>query len=348
MRDRQLCAVTLAAASVPALLYLPRLGWVWATAAAAISALLLGLCGRRCAPGGLTEVIPAAFGRAGRAVLALVLLGGALLLGGAARALCAIYPESRGGPLTGLLLLLAAAYAAERGEETVLRSGAILFFFLTAVEAVILGFSAVQVRAAWLAPQTGRVPLAAMTAALSPMAVLYVRGGARRTGGWLAAGIGLCAAAALCAAGTLSPRVAGEEAFAVYTMAKSVSVFGVMERLEPVVSAALTAGGLLPACRSVPRQCEDGAGDRVEKAHRYRQFPARLHGVSCGHGPAEGGAGPRSRHMLGYCAIGNTMGSVRKKFAKKSKKCLTFGWLFDRIAEPLETGRQTTKDFERN
>ena len=210
MRDRQLCAVTLAAASVPALLYLPRLGWVWATAAAAISALLLGLCGRRCAPGGLTEVIPAAFGRAGRAVLALVLLGGALLLGGAARALCAIYPESRGGPLTGLLLLLAAAYAAERGEETVLRSGAILFFFLTAVEAVILGFSAVQVRAAWLAPQTGRVPFAAMTAALSPMAVLYVRGGARRTGGWLAAGIGLCAAAALCAAGTLSPRVAGK------------------------------------------------------------------------------------------------------------------------------------------
>ena len=176
-------------------------------------------------------------------MLALVLLGGALLLGGAARALCAIYPESRGGPLTGLLLLLAAAYAAERGEETVLRSGAILFFFLTAVEAVILGFSAVQVRAAWLAPQTGRVPFAAMTAALSPMAVLYVRGGAQRTGGWLAAGIGLCAAAALCAAGTLSPRVAGEEAFAVYTMAKSVSVFGVMERLEPVVSAALTAGG---------------------------------------------------------------------------------------------------------
>ena len=174
---------------------------------------------------------------------ALVLLGGALLLGGAARALCAIYPESRGGPLTGLLLLLAAAYAAERGEETVLRSGAILFFFLTAVEVVILGFSAVQVRAAWLAPQTGRVPFAAMTAALSPMAVLYVRGRARRTGGWLAAGVGLCAAAALCAAGTLSPRVAGEEAFAVYTMAKSVSVFGVMERLEPVVSAALTAGG---------------------------------------------------------------------------------------------------------
>ena len=82
MRDRQLCAVTPAAASVPALLYLPRLGWVWATAAAAISALLLGLCGRRCAPGGLTEVIPAAFGRVGRAVHALVLLGGPPRLSG--------------------------------------------------------------------------------------------------------------------------------------------------------------------------------------------------------------------------------------------------------------------------
>ena len=107
-------------------------------------------------------------------------------------------------------------------------------------------------------------------------------------------------------------------------------------------------GWLLPAFRAVPRQCEDGAGDRVEKAQRHRQFPARLHGVSCGHGPAGGGAGPRSCHMLGYCAIGNTMGSVRKEIAKKSKKCLTFGRLFDRIAEPLETGRQTTKDFERN
>lgn len=172
-------------------------------------------------------------------------------------------------------------------------------------------------------------------------------GGARRTGGWLAAGIGLCAAAALCAAGTLSPRVAGEEAFAVYTMAKSVSVFGVMERLEPVVSAALTAGGfclLSVLCLANAKT----ARATVEKAHRHRQFPARLHGVSCGHGPAGGGAGCRSRHMLGYCAIVSTMGSVRKKFAKKSKKCLTFGWLFDRIAEPLETGRQTTKDFERN
>lgn len=280
-------------------------------------------------------------------MLALVLLGGALLLGGAARALCAIYPESRGGPLTGLLLLLAAAYAAERGEETVLRSGAILFFFLTAVEAVILGFSAVQVRAAWLAPQTGRVPFAAMTAALSPMAVLYVRGRARRTGGWLAAGVGLCAAAALCAAGTLSPRVAGEEAFAVYTMARACPSSACGAAGAGRLGRA-DGGWLLPAFCAVPRQCEDGAGDRVEKAQRHRQFSARLHGVSCGHGPAGGGAGCRSRHMLGYGAIGNTMGSVRKEIAKKSKKCLTFGWLFDRIAEPLETGRQTTKDFERN
>ncbi len=209
-------------------------------------------------------------------MLALVLLGGALLLGGAARALCAIYPESRGGPLTGLLLLLAAAYAAERGEETVLRSGAILFFFLTAVEAVILGFSAVQVRAAWLAPQTGRVPFAAMTAALSPVAVLYVRGGARRTGGWLAAGIGLCAAAALCAAGTLSPRVAGEEAFAVYTMAKSVSVFGVMERLEPVVSAAQCDGGGLLLLRAILRaRSVPAANVRRRTFGRAQRFSGR-------------------------------------------------------------------------
>ena len=84
---------------------------------------------------------------------------------------------------------------------------------------------------------------------------------------------------------------------------------------------------------------------QIESALGVRLFSRTARG---GHGPAGGGAGCRSRHMLGYGAIGNTMGSVRKEIAKKSKKCLTFGWLFDRIAEPLETGRQTTKDFERN
>ena len=265
MQDRQLCAVTLAAASRPGASYLPRLGWVWATAAAAISALLLGLCGRRCAPGGLTEVIPAAFGRAGRAVLASS-SSAARCCWEVQRGRCAPSIRRAAAGRLGLLLLLAAAYAAERGEETVLRSRAILFFFLTAVEAVILGFSAVQVRAAWLAPQTGRVPFAAMTVALSPMAVLYVRGRAQKDGRLARGGD-----RPLCGGGTVRRR------YALARVAGGGGVCGLyhgQERVRLRRDGAAGAGRvgradggwLLPAFRAVPRQCEDGAGARLEKS----------------------------------------------------------------------------------
>ena len=93
-----------------------------------------------------------------------------------------------------------------------------------------------------------------------------------------------------------------------------------MERLEPVVSAALTAGGFCLLSRAVPRQCEDGAGDRLEKGAQASEIScSAARGYLAGTVLPEGGAGCRSRHMLGYGAIVNTMGSVRKEIAKIKK-----------------------------
>lgn len=243
-QPRQLCALTFAAFTVPAVLYLPRAGWLWALVAAGGAALLLGGLLRLQRGRPLAEAALFAWGGMGRVLLTLSLVWTLLLLGAAARGLCGAYPEGKNWPLVGLLLLLLASYAAERGVLVVARTGAICFFFLAAIEALVLLFSAVQGHAAWLKPDMSGPPWALMTAALSPTCVLYLtRGGVRRRWPWLIAGVALATAAAMCTAATLSPAVAQTDAFPFYTMTQSISVLGVMERFEPVVSAALTAGG---------------------------------------------------------------------------------------------------------
>ena len=241
---RRLYALGFCAFLVPAGLHLPSAGWLWTAAASVLCALLLAVLiamRRRCCHG-LAEIA----GRSdlGRCTLLLVLLWNLLLLGSAAGELCAAFPKGNTFPLVGLLLLLLAAYAAERGETVVLRVGAIVFFALLIFFALILGFALPKVHFAWLAPQTA-VDWKRLTAALCPTVALYLGSSEEKSkcAPWLILGVAFSTLCAAITAGSLSPAVVSEEAFPFYSAAKSVSVLGAMERLEPMVSAALTAGG---------------------------------------------------------------------------------------------------------
>ena len=241
---RRLYALGFCAFLVPAVLHLPSAGWLWTAAASILCALLLAVLialRRKCCHT-LSEI--AARALIGRCALVLVLLWNLLLLGSTAGELCAAYPKGDTFPLIGLLLLLLAAYAAERGEAVVLRVGAIVFFALLIFFALILGFALPKVHFAWLAPQTS-VDWKRLTAALCPTVVLYLGGSEEKSKctPWLLLGVVFATLCSAVTAGSLSPAVASEEAFPFYTAAKSVSVLGAMERLEPLVSAALTAGG---------------------------------------------------------------------------------------------------------
>ena len=77
---RRLRALTFCAASVPAVLILPRVGWLWACGASILSAVLLGLCTRR-------PPCPS------RAADGARLVATRLVLGAAARRHCAAWPE---------------------------------------------------------------------------------------------------------------------------------------------------------------------------------------------------------------------------------------------------------------
>lgn len=242
---RQLYALGFAAFTVPAILLLPRTGWLWAAVFAAAGAAVLAVLiflRRRCAKP-LADI--AAANIAGRIALIAALLWNWLMLGRIAAFLCRAYPSGDAFPLVGLLLLLLAVWAAQKGSSAVIRTGAIVFFFLIGFYLLILGFSLPDLRPAWLLPDLRPIPTV-LPAVLSPVSVLYLwEGGDRERSPalWLLGGCALAVLAALVTAGSVSPSVARQEVFPFYTAAKSVKLFGAMERLEPLVSAALTAGG---------------------------------------------------------------------------------------------------------
>jgi len=242
---RQRYALGFSAFTVPAILLLPRTGWLWAAsfAAAGAAALAAMIYLRRRTAKGLVRL--AAETAAGKGALLAALLWNGLMLGRIAAYLCRAYPSGSAFPLTGLLLLLLAVYAARKGAGAVLRTGAIVFLFLIAFYVIIMGFSLPDLHLSWLKPG-GKPRWTALPAVLAPVCVLYLsegEGAAGKPALWLLGGVMLALLAALVTAGTVSPPVAALEPFPFYTAAKSVKILGAMERLEPLVSAALTAGG---------------------------------------------------------------------------------------------------------
>ena len=238
MCSRQLCATAFCAFTVPAIVLLPRVGWLWTVIVClAVTALIFLL---RLLRSEATPAESAARSAAGKITLWALWAWNLLLLGAGARLLCGVYPN--GSALIGLLLLLLAVYAAGRGTETVLRVSAISLFFLAALFALLYAFALPQTRAEWLRP-FWHADGALLPWALVPLTAVWLVQERMKPLAWCVGGTLLAVLAALVTAGSLSPRVAVGSDFPFYDTAKSVSVLGAMERFEPLVSAALTAGG---------------------------------------------------------------------------------------------------------
>lgn len=218
IHSKQLSALTFCAASVPSVMLLANYGWLWGTAAAAVSVALVLLVQSR--PPICSKVFKS-----------LLLVWNLLALGAGANLLCSIFPH--GNDLTGLLLLLAATYAASRERNVLLRIGAVCLFLHIILYSMLLGFSLPDLTGenfAAAAPSS----FLALSASLTPMLAALLRKEEEKVQPWsLVAFLALTLLAALVTAGSRD----------FYTAMMSVSLFGVMERLEPLVSVVLTAGG---------------------------------------------------------------------------------------------------------
>lgn len=241
---RQLCALGFGAVSTAAFLMLPRVGWLWAGVGGMLAAMLLYLM-YRLRHGVQSPIVCLSHRRGGRALLALMAAGNCLLLGASAQSLCDIYPTASARPLIGLLLLLAAVCAAAKGTAVVGRVSAIGFFLMTALLVPVLCFAFPQIKIENLKPVT-ELQGARLAALLAPTGALLLcvqKGQRCRVWAWLLAGVLTVFAAAFVTAGVVSSGVARDEGFAFYTLGKNISFFGAMERLEPLISVALSLGG---------------------------------------------------------------------------------------------------------
>lgn len=250
MRDedaaRQIPALTLAGLSAPAALTLAGFSWHWALLGGAAAAGFFFFLYRMCEMP-LARAVQLAFGRtAGGVLLVLTLLWTVFAAGAAAAGSTAAYPEDGLQWLAPVSVLLLAAFAGRRGSDTVLRAASVLLLMLGLGYAVLLLAATGQVELQWCRPWGSAQQAAkAFFTLLAAQAALYLpQAGAKgkKPGRWCALMALVPAACACAVSGVLSPQVVQRTASPFYVMSKSLSVVGVAERFEPVVSAAMLTG----------------------------------------------------------------------------------------------------------
>lgn len=247
LSDRQQYAALVLAMAAPIAFWLPSLPYLSVAAAAlfgmAFFLLLERLRRKNALPYGVLclQVCGKGWGRLLLAVSALWLL---LAAGRTAEACERIYDGARAIPVISLLTWAAAVWAAGQGERALLRALCVAFLFCTAIFAAVLVFSLPDLTLRFLRPRFSWRGLgAALPSFLLASLLVYFPQGVRRHSplGWSIAVAAFAVLASAVTAGSISPEVAASDAFPFGVMTKSLSLFGVMERFEAVVSAAVNA-----------------------------------------------------------------------------------------------------------
>ena len=242
---RQADAWGFCAVSVPAVLTCAGLGWGWVLLGCAIAAGYYVLT-QELAGGAvyLPEFTVRAFGKAaGRVVLA---IGGVFTLLAAAqtaRRAGNAFPDGT-AELAGGVIVLLGTLAGEKGAKQAAKVCGVLFLVLAGLYTIIILAAAKNVQLRWMEPWGGARQTLEVVPPLLVLTCLRFLPGRKAAvkSGWLGL-LAVCPAAfAALTAGCLSPRLTQQLTFPFYTVSQSLSVLGVMERLEPVVSAALLLG----------------------------------------------------------------------------------------------------------
>lgn len=245
---RQTAAFAVVSASAPVSVICGSLPWRWVLAATlpatAVVAGLMWQFRRLPEPMGLAEATKRAFGRP---VLVAEALWIVLLLSRVAAQSVFAFPMDECFPFVPMVILLLAGFATYKGVCAAVRCIGVLFLFAVTLYVAIGLFSLSSVRTRELTPWGGvHDALPAFLVLLLPVSALYLgkrvqteqKGDVRIL---LLLPV-LAVSVALLTAGVCGQAVVRSDRTSFYLLAQSLSIFGVIERIEPLLSVVLTIG----------------------------------------------------------------------------------------------------------
>lgn len=165
----------------------------------------------------------------------------ALILGKFAGMSAGCWPTGNSYPTVPLILLILAAFSALDGANRASRVGGVLFWFLALLYAVVLAAGAKELNISWLAPSMEPPSVLLVTVLLIPAVASFLPKEKGKASALALVILGIFATViSLLTEGTMSQSVVTSQEEPFYTFSKSLSLFGVVERFESLVSVALT------------------------------------------------------------------------------------------------------------
>ncbi len=154
-----------------------------------------------------------------------------------------IWPTGADDPVIPLVLLLIAMFSAWHGAERAGRAGAVVFWFVALLFAIVVTAGTQNVKPQYLIPKWEGNSDPLFLVFLLPVITSFLpREGAECYTKTLLTAVLLGLLICVMSVGALSVPVAQEESFAFYTFSKSLSLLGIAERFEALVSVAITMG----------------------------------------------------------------------------------------------------------
>ncbi len=152
------------------------------------------------------------------------------------------WDDGRPFPVVPLVLLILAAFGAKDGGAKASRVGGVLLWFVVPILGVVVAAGAPDVQSKWLSPTEGVPPGLTVTLLLPCLCAYFPR--QNRKLGWISSVFGgvFVIALSLVVSGSMSPAVASRSDNAFYEYCKGISLFGIAERFEALVSCVLTMG----------------------------------------------------------------------------------------------------------
>lgn len=222
------------------------MNWLWVLLSAVMGCAMLFWMQKIMPPVGAAAQIKLRWSKAGKIINSFAYLWLVVMMSWTAGLSDHAFPVALGFPELGWVLLCLTAWGIHKGAEACARCCGVLCLLLIGLYSLVLLSAISDIQWEFMLPKgTPKQIVWCLGLSLLPAAVWFLpKGKKEERVPWamlvlFPASAGVCAAVT---AGVLSQELAAEEMVPFYNLVQSVSVLGVVERMESLLSAAMIMG----------------------------------------------------------------------------------------------------------